>query len=144
MNLGLLSAMATSKIPAPPLTESDAWACGGGVAPTGAAFVCWPRLLTTPSRYCSARPVSSSFCLIAESLGIDALGIYNVLMSISESISADQIRDEAERYMWSLGDYEDYGCPHCGRVRLCKCPNGKHRCEKCNWVPEDNFYAPIR
>lgn len=23
------------------------------------------------------------------------------------------------------------------------CPNGKHRCEKCNWVPEENTYATI-
>lgn len=46
---------------------------------------------------------------------------------------------------WQLGDYDngEHGCPHCGRSRLCLCPNGKHRCEKCNWVPEDNTYAPV-
>ena len=44
---------------------------------------------------------------------------------------------------WALGDYADQDCPHCGRSRLCLCPNGKHRCEKCNWCPELNAYAPV-
>jgi hypothetical protein len=26
---------------------------------------------------------------------------------------------------------------------LCKTTNGKHRCEKCNWIPEDDAYCPI-
>lgn len=56
--------------------------------------------------------------------------------------------DEAEekaRREWQLGDYDngDTGCPNCGRFRLCICPNGKHRCEKCNWSPEINGYAPV-
>lgn len=59
---------------------------------------------------------------------------------IAESMEAQAaLMDE-----WALGDYEngDTGCPHCGRMRLCKCPNGKHRCEKCNWSPELNGFAP--
>jgi len=46
---------------------------------------------------------------------------------------------------WELGEYDngDNGCPHCGRHRLCLCPNGKHRCEKCNWCPELEDYAPV-
>ena len=52
---------------------------------------------------------------------------------------------EAEHKAWALGDYAngDTGCPHCGRMRLCICANGKHRCEKCNWSPELNDYAPV-
>ena len=43
---------------------------------------------------------------------------------------------------WSLGEYDnsEKGCVNCGRHRVCKCPNGKHRCEKCNWCPEDSKY----
>lgn len=46
---------------------------------------------------------------------------------------------------WRLGEYDngEAGCPNCGRSRLCRCPNGKRRCEKCNWVPEDNAYCPF-
>lgn len=53
----------------------------------------------------------------------------------------DRLRDE-----WSLGKYDNSGtgCLHCGRWRLCLCPNGKHRCEKCNWSPELGAYVPVR
>ena len=51
--------------------------------------------------------------------------------------------DESEREEWSLGNYVGT-CPNCGRERLCECPNGKRRCEKCNWVPELNDYCPYR
>ena len=46
---------------------------------------------------------------------------------------------------WALGEYDNPpdGCPNCGRFRLCICDNGKHRCEKCNWVPENDEYCPI-
>ena len=46
---------------------------------------------------------------------------------------------------WTMGDYDngETGCPNCGRSRLCICANGKHRCEKCNWVPEDGAYCPV-
>lgn len=58
----------------------------------------------------------------------------------------DEDRAEAARRAeWALGDYDngDDGCPNCGRSRLCVCPNGKHRCEKCNWCPELGDYAPV-
>jgi ribosomal protein L37AE/L43A len=44
---------------------------------------------------------------------------------------------------WALDDYSGDTCPKCGRRRLGKCMNGKTRCEKCNWVVEDNAYAPV-
>lgn len=52
--------------------------------------------------------------------------------------------EQAEQAGWALGDYDndDTACPNCGRFRLCLCPNGKHRCEKCNWSPELGNYAP--
>jgi hypothetical protein len=53
--------------------------------------------------------------------------------------------EEKHRIEWALGDYDngETGCPECGRNRLCICENGKHRCEKCNWCPEDNQYVPF-
>jgi hypothetical protein len=27
---------------------------------------------------------------------------------------------------------------------VCKCSNGKRRCEKCNWVIDDKNYCPIQ
>lgn len=53
--------------------------------------------------------------------------------------SIELAREEA----WRLGDYDSEDCPNCGRHRLCRCPNGKRRCEKCNWCPEDGQYAPV-
>ncbi|GAB1116554.1 MAG: hypothetical protein SwStaBPW_32950 [Shewanella algae] len=52
--------------------------------------------------------------------------------------------EQMDRAGWELGGYDngDTGCQHCGRSRLCVCENGKHRCEKCNWSPELNGYAP--
>jgi hypothetical protein len=69
---------------------------------------------------------------------------YELLSGIGEMIDYEQ--EDKERAEWSLGDYEngDDGCPHCKRMRLCKCDNGMHRCEKCNWCPELNGYAPIK
>ena len=54
-------------------------------------------------------------------------------------------KEERERAEWALGPYDndDTGCKNCGRYRVCLCPNGKHRCEKCNWSPELNDYAPV-
>ncbi len=44
---------------------------------------------------------------------------------------------------WSPIKYVDGSCPKCGRQRLELCENGKHWCEKCNWVVEDNkYYCP--
>lgn len=53
--------------------------------------------------------------------------------------------EDRQRDQWALGEYDngETGCPNCGRDRLCLCPNGKHRCEKCNWCPELKGYAPF-
>ena len=65
------------------------------------------------------------------------------------NVTEKEIKEEQERLGWVLGPYandvagEPVGCPHCGRMRLCLCTNGKHRCEKCNWSPELNDYAPV-
>lgn len=59
----------------------------------------------------------------------------------------DDSEDQALEDAWSfLDEYDngEWGCPKCGRMRLCLCPNGMHRCEKCNWSPELNDYSPIR
>jgi len=42
---------------------------------------------------------------------------------------------------WALGDYTENGCDNCSRHRVCKTPNGKHRCEECNWCPEEKRYV---
>ena len=41
-----------------------------------------------------------------------------------------------------FGDYEnpDCGCPECGRYRVMRGEDGKHRCEKCYWCIEDVSY----
>ena len=56
----------------------------------------------------------------------------------------EELKDALERSEWSLGDYDngEAGCENCGRSRLCICPNGKHRCEKCDWSPELKGYVP--
>ena len=66
------------------------------------------------------------------------------LLAMTKHRDDEQAKEDAERAAWALGDYDngDDGCPNCHRMRLCKCDNGKHRCEKCNWCPEDNNYAP--
>jgi hypothetical protein len=56
------------------------------------------------------------------------------------------LTDEDEERLirdWALGCYLPKDCPNCGRYRLCECDNGKSRCEKCNWCPELNQYAPV-
>ncbi len=58
-----------------------------------------------------------------------------------------EIQDNAEEKLkeeWEMSEYdESEPCPNCKRFRLCDCDNGKRRCEKCNWVPEDNNYCPV-
>lgn len=61
-------------------------------------------------------------------------------MMLIDPLDDDYDYDRAE---WQLGDYVKEPCPYCGRVRLCECTNGKHRCEKCNWSPEINDFAPV-
>lgn len=36
------------------------------------------------------------------------------------------------------GDYTNQNCTNCGRERVMLGNDGKHRCEKCYWVQEDN------
>lgn len=61
-------------------------------------------------------------------------------MTFRECMEAEEMDPHAE---WRSGDYAaGRKCPKCGRVRVCLCLNGKHRCEKCNWCPEDNVYVP--
>jgi len=62
-------------------------------------------------------------------------------MSFADQIKQEQEAQEALESEWQLGDYIGSACPNCERHRLCKCPNGKHRCDKCNWVREDNKYC---
>jgi hypothetical protein len=69
--------------------------------------------------------------------------VANSSMSIAESMQAEWDRGETERSAWGLGEYTGASCPNCGRERLCVCPNGKTRCEKCNWVVEDGDYCPL-
>jgi len=64
-------------------------------------------------------------------------------MSFMDKVQEQREKDEAERAEWALGDYIGEPCPNCNRLRLCKCDNGKHRCEKCNWVPEDKTYCRL-
>ena len=51
-----------------------------------------------------------------------------------------QKQEEDEKAKWSSQGYVDIACPNCKRQRLEKCKNGKHWCEKCNWVVEDKKY----
>jgi len=51
--------------------------------------------------------------------------------------------EDIKQKEWSLGNYTGNKCPNCGRVRVCLCGNGKRRCEKCNWIIEDNSFCPI-
>jgi hypothetical protein len=37
--------------------------------------------------------------------------------------------------------YSGNCCPSCGRVRLELYDNGKERCEKCAWCPQENRYV---
>lgn len=56
-------------------------------------------------------------------------------LDIDDKEEQKQIKD------WSLGEYTGSACKNCGRNRVCKCPNGKTRCEKCNWVEALNDYC---
>lgn len=48
--------------------------------------------------------------------------------------------EEAHWQAWRMGDYTGEDCEKCGRQRVCRCTNGKRRCEKCNWCPEEQRY----
>ena len=64
-------------------------------------------------------------------------------MSLSKQIELEEARENKLNEDWDLGEYVEIPCPNCNRMRLCECDNGKHRCEKCNWVPEDKAYCGI-
>ena len=55
-------------------------------------------------------------------------------MGFADDIQKQYGKEDVERAEWALGEYISTPCPNCSRIRLCKCDNGKHRCEKCNWV----------
>jgi hypothetical protein len=68
-------------------------------------------------------------------------------MPIDLMDSYKQEKEESDAFYanWALGEYDngDNGCPECGRHRLCICPNGKHRCEKCDWSPEEQKFITL-
>lgn len=41
-------------------------------------------------------------------------------------------------WRFDLQDDGESNCSHCGRNRIALCVNGKHRCEKCDFSPEEN------
>ena len=49
-------------------------------------------------------------------------------------------KEAQERERWAAVKYTDKPCPNCQRQRVELCENGKHWCEKCNWVIEDEKY----
>ena len=69
------------------------------------------------------------------------------MSDLATILSQEQAREKAESdafdAKWALGDYTGESCPECGRQRLCRCPNGKSRCEKCNWSPEEKRYVTL-
>lgn len=65
-------------------------------------------------------------------------------MTFADQWEKQRDEDQSIQDQWQLGDYVSISCPNCSRERVCLCPNGKHRCEKCNWIVEDNMYCEIR
>lgn len=55
-------------------------------------------------------------------------------------LEKDYQEHEAYRAAWAA-DYDGTDCPNCGRARMMLCTNGKRRCEKCNWDPEEKTYS---
>ena len=49
-------------------------------------------------------------------------------------------KEEKEKQEWETLKYSGGNCPNCGRCRVEICTNGKHWCDKCDWVVEDNQY----
>ena len=56
-------------------------------------------------------------------------------------LDIEERQDREEELGWALGGYTGRECTNCGRNRVCKCPNGLTRCEKCNWVEDFNDYC---
>lgn len=65
--------------------------------------------------------------------------------SISKSMGETRAQEAAEdlefQRNWALLDCTGDACEKCSRVRVCNCPNGKRRCEKCGWSPEQKEYV---
>lgn len=61
-------------------------------------------------------------------------------MSLLDEIEKSKKEELEKSLPWLLGDYVDEKCENCSRQRVCICLNGKHRCEKCNWSPEESRY----
>jgi len=72
----------------------------------------------------------------------DALGrlerLVRTSMNEKSYLPGDEYFSDSQ---WDTGDYVEQHCSNCGRQRVRKCDNGKHRCDKCNWVIEDNGYC---
>jgi ribosomal protein L37AE/L43A len=49
----------------------------------------------------------------------------------------NEIVIEMENWNLNLEDNSQSQCTHCSRNRVSLCLNGKHRCEKCNYSPEE-------
>lgn len=61
-------------------------------------------------------------------------------MEIDSMYAEEEEREK--RNAAKMGDYEnpENGCPNCGRHRVMRGDDGKHRCEKCAWCIEDAGY----
>lgn len=60
--------------------------------------------------------------------------------------SEEDQRDLEERRRWAyvnIAETNVLECTNCHRFQVYHCANGKTRCDKCNWVKEDNDYCPI-
>lgn len=62
-------------------------------------------------------------------------------MALADTLKDEQDRVDQHRDDWS-GDYNGESCENCGRERVELCSNGKRRCEKCGWCPEDQMHIP--
>lgn len=59
-----------------------------------------------------------------------------------EMLSCEHEEQWIDNQRSKIGDYEnpEDGCPKCGRFRVMKGDDKKHRCEKCCWCIEDGAY----
>ena len=63
-----------------------------------------------------------------------------VLQKLQEVKMINYEDEDKEMSEWESQGYVSEPCSNCGRTRVEKCANGKHWCEKCNWVIEDKTY----
>ena len=50
-------------------------------------------------------------------------------------------QEDKDRSDWAFQNYDGSNCPHCGRVRVMLCSNGRRRCEKCNFDPDTGQFS---